>query len=95
MHESVKTIVYGCDCSSETHSQQSENYNDKLVYSSRVESFWPLYDNEKVIYTITVAKDTKSLRRNMLTILSFKKFLNLKGRNNMQKKRMQNEGMQI
>ena len=57
VHKRVKTIIYGCDCSSETHSQQSENYIDKFTYSWRAELFWPLLDNEKLIYT----KEPKAL----------------------------------
>ena len=52
MYKRVKSIIYECDRSSETNSQQSENYNDKSAYSSRVELLWP-----KVIYT----KEPKAL----------------------------------
>ena len=37
------------------------------------------------------AKGTKSLRRKVLNILSFKQFANFNGKNEMQKKRMQNK----
>ena len=43
----------------------------------------------------TRAKGTKSLRRKVLNILSFKQFANFNGKNEMQKKRMQNKCMQI
>lgn len=45
--------------------------------------------------TKTKAKGTKSPRRNVLRILSFKQFANQKERNAMQKKRMQNKRMKI
>ena len=39
----------------------------------------------------TRAKGTKSLRRKVLNILSFKQFANFNGKNEKQKKRMQNK----
>ena len=45
--------------------------------------------------TTTRAKGTKYLLRNVLSILGFKQFTKLKGRNGMQKKRLQSKGVQI